>query len=61
MKMQVAANNDYTLRTMVRAVANQMPGFLFTNYLSTYTAITATEYGMETLTSMDNIKRMLEN
>ena len=40
MKIQVADENDLTMRTVVRGLATQFPGFYFTDYMSTFIAVT---------------------
>lgn len=45
---------------MVRALVNQIPGFKFTNYLSTFSILQSSQYGIETLISMDDMKAILD-
>ena len=46
MKVQVADENDLTMRAVVRGLATQFPGFYFTDYMSTFIAVTAGQYGV---------------
>lgn len=58
---QISEQNSETVRTVVRGLINQIPGFSFTNYMTTYYAISSGNgNGIDSLISTDSYKALLD-